>query len=234
MDKHTKNMGQLIKRLRKAKGWTQAEVAAMIDTDATNIGRVERGLQHLSLQRLYALCGALQISPADLFSDSDPASGTPHQVHQVPVIGAIKVEAWDRIECVEGTIDCSERIERHLGVVQFSAPATMSSLVAVSIAGTGVVGVAQAGEVVVLEHSTTCKPGDLVLIRIKSTGARSFGTFLTEFNGNANILKPDGSAAVIPSGDFEVQCVAIAVLKTGFVRRHAFIRSGDLREASAK
>lgn len=42
-----RKLGEVIKTLRLDAGLTQAQLGAQIGTDATNVGRVERGIQNL-------------------------------------------------------------------------------------------------------------------------------------------------------------------------------------------
>ena len=54
--------GKRIQQIRKAKGYTQADLAEIIEINTKNVSRLENGTMGLSLPTLIALCSALQIS----------------------------------------------------------------------------------------------------------------------------------------------------------------------------
>jgi transcriptional regulator with XRE-family HTH domain len=51
--------GQIIKRLRKEKGWSQEELAHFSGLDRTYISLLERGLRNPTLTTLFALANCL-------------------------------------------------------------------------------------------------------------------------------------------------------------------------------
>lgn len=55
-------IGQIIRKTRKAKGWTLEELANRIGTDAGNVSRLERGLQGASKELLAKVLKELEIS----------------------------------------------------------------------------------------------------------------------------------------------------------------------------
>ncbi len=62
------NLGQAIRRLRKQKGMTLAELADLCESHVGNLSRIERGLARPSLELLYRLAQALDLSLTDIFS----------------------------------------------------------------------------------------------------------------------------------------------------------------------
>ena len=62
------NLGQAIRRLRKQQGMTLAELAHRCDSHVGNLSRIERGLARPSLELLYRLAEALDLSLTDIFS----------------------------------------------------------------------------------------------------------------------------------------------------------------------
>jgi transcriptional regulator with XRE-family HTH domain len=59
-------VGANVRRLRKAKGLTQEQLAFEADIDLTYMGGIERGRRNPSLMVLVALADALGARPADL------------------------------------------------------------------------------------------------------------------------------------------------------------------------
>lgn len=54
--------GKRIQQFRKAKGYTQADLAEIIDMNTKNVSRLENGTMGLSLPTLMALCITLEVS----------------------------------------------------------------------------------------------------------------------------------------------------------------------------
>lgn len=58
------DIGQIIRKARKAKGWTLEELAHRVETDSGNLSRLERGLQGASKELLGRVLKALDLSLA--------------------------------------------------------------------------------------------------------------------------------------------------------------------------
>jgi len=71
-----KRLGERIKALRCAKGWSQAHLAQVCDVDARTIRRIERGRNTPSLETFQALASALDVAVSDL--QSLLKKGEPH------------------------------------------------------------------------------------------------------------------------------------------------------------
>lgn len=63
-------LGDRIKEARRQKGWTQAQLGAMVSSDAKYVSRIERGKSQPSLSMVVALANALEKSPNYLLQDS--------------------------------------------------------------------------------------------------------------------------------------------------------------------
>lgn len=55
-------MGKRVQQARKAKRYTQAELAEMIKMSSKNLSQLERGMTGISLSTLIGICKALDIS----------------------------------------------------------------------------------------------------------------------------------------------------------------------------
>lgn len=62
-------LGNRIREKRKARGWTQEELAAKADIDRSYIGGVERGERNLTFTMLCEICSALGHDVAALTKD---------------------------------------------------------------------------------------------------------------------------------------------------------------------
>lgn len=72
MNQFARTIGERIRHYRLLKGWTQEQLAEVLDSQGTYVGRVERGEQNLQLQTLEKIADALHISVYTLFRQQEP------------------------------------------------------------------------------------------------------------------------------------------------------------------
>ena len=65
--KAIKTFGANLKTLRKAKGFSQEELANHADIPINQVGRIERGEVNTTISTIYALAEALKINVKELF-----------------------------------------------------------------------------------------------------------------------------------------------------------------------
>lgn len=63
-----KNVAVAVRRLRKARGWSQEEFASRCNLHRTYVGAIERAEENLTLKTLDKLAKALQVHPAQLLT----------------------------------------------------------------------------------------------------------------------------------------------------------------------
>jgi transcriptional regulator with XRE-family HTH domain len=61
--------GNRVRELRKAKGLSQEAFASLCGLDRTYISGIERGVRNISLNNLFVLAKALQISVSELMQE---------------------------------------------------------------------------------------------------------------------------------------------------------------------
>jgi transcriptional regulator with XRE-family HTH domain len=61
-------LGQRVRQLRTARGWTQEELAARASLHPTYVGSVECGERNIGLDNLIKLARALGVRPGELFN----------------------------------------------------------------------------------------------------------------------------------------------------------------------
>lgn len=61
-----KQFGKRVKRMRKANGLTQTELAGLCDIDIRTIQRIEGGEYGVGLHILFALAEAFEVEPSEL------------------------------------------------------------------------------------------------------------------------------------------------------------------------
>lgn len=69
-------IGQKIRKLRKAHGFSQEELAEQIDISTTHMSHIETGNTKLSLPVLVSIARALDARVDDLLNDNAPTTGT--------------------------------------------------------------------------------------------------------------------------------------------------------------
>jgi len=62
------DIGQIIRRLREEKGWSQERLALEADMATSNLSRIERGERRLPTTRLENLAAALGTTAADIYA----------------------------------------------------------------------------------------------------------------------------------------------------------------------
>jgi len=59
-------LGDRVRKLRKKRGWTQAEMAEKVGIDRSFLADVERGKRNISIVNLHVIAGGLQASLSKL------------------------------------------------------------------------------------------------------------------------------------------------------------------------
>lgn len=59
-------MGMRIRQIRKAKGWSQDELAKKCGISMSFLGHIERGTRIMSLETFVSICGALEVDADEL------------------------------------------------------------------------------------------------------------------------------------------------------------------------
>jgi len=72
LNQFARSIGERIRHYRLLKGWTQEQLAEVLDSQGTYVGRVERGEQNLQLHTLEKIADALHISVYALFQHQEP------------------------------------------------------------------------------------------------------------------------------------------------------------------
>jgi len=82
-------LGQRIRRLRIARGWSQEDLAERCERHFTYIGRVERGEQNVTVQVLSDIASALSVPVADLLAADQPKLLTDWRVAANDIVEAV-------------------------------------------------------------------------------------------------------------------------------------------------
>jgi transcriptional regulator with XRE-family HTH domain len=70
-------IGWNLRKLRVAKGLSQEKLALEAGIDRSYVGRIERGLENVTVAALEALANVLEVKVAELFADVGPNSSRP-------------------------------------------------------------------------------------------------------------------------------------------------------------
>ena len=66
MSELTIQFGQLVRKYRKEKNMSQEQLALLCNMDRSYLGRIERGEVNLTLEKIYELAKALDVTPENL------------------------------------------------------------------------------------------------------------------------------------------------------------------------
>lgn len=69
MDRAVERFGKNVRQARKAKGWTQEELAHESGLTPVQVSRIERGVREIRLTTLVRLLAALEAPPSRLLDD---------------------------------------------------------------------------------------------------------------------------------------------------------------------
>jgi HTH-type transcriptional regulator / antitoxin HipB len=69
MDQAVQQFGENVRAARKARGWTQEELAHKSGLAPVQVSRIERGVREIRLTTLLRLLAALETSPGKLLHD---------------------------------------------------------------------------------------------------------------------------------------------------------------------
>lgn len=213
-----KQLGEVIKMLRLDAGLTQAQLGERIGTDATNIGRVERGIQNLSLGRLAQIAEVFGVSSADLFCMTKDVNESV-EARLVPVVGWQKWEAWDRISESETLSDEERERGGAMGYIAYATtqPGAFSS----RVVGDGLRPRIKPGEYIIWAPAADIGPGDEVGIRLNG-GQRLIGSVVSRRGGTITILPLNEDGPLRSVEEHEIERMALV---GGVVSARAVIRA---------
>ena len=72
-------IGSRLRRLRKERGLTQAELARQIGIQQSDLSRMEKGEYRVSLDNLFKILGVFDLDLADFFAERESAAAQHHQ-----------------------------------------------------------------------------------------------------------------------------------------------------------
>jgi transcriptional regulator with XRE-family HTH domain len=71
--------GQAIRRLRERAGYSQEKFAQMANIDRTYMSEIERGVTNVSLEMVYRLAKALDVTLVELFTEVESGGDAPRR-----------------------------------------------------------------------------------------------------------------------------------------------------------
>lgn len=159
-DNFVMNVGDNIRRLRKARGWTILELANRIDSDVGNISRLERGKQGYSDEMLRKIAHALGCAVADLFSGTQGGANVapaPLGTRRIPLVSY--VQAGHMTEAVDPYAlgDADEWMLTDLDL--------SSNAFALRIKGDSMLPEFREGDTVIIDPGVLPLPGDYVVAK---------------------------------------------------------------------
>jgi transcriptional regulator with XRE-family HTH domain len=78
-------LGDELRRARKSRGWTQPDLAAIVDISVPTLGTYELGTRSIGVQRFVQLCQVLEVSASDLLARSIQRAARAEHSDRLPV-----------------------------------------------------------------------------------------------------------------------------------------------------
>lgn len=124
--------GDVIRKLRKEKKLTLAEVESRAGLSDGNLSRIERGEQWLSEEKLYAVADALGVTPAEFFHTSTKIGSATTALSPVDLIkGTPIVELEELLQIITGywdsTVDGRKQIRRAVQLAEKTEKSSRAS-----------------------------------------------------------------------------------------------------------
>lgn len=154
------SVGNNIRKLRQARGWTILELANRIESDVGNLSRLERGKQGYSDEMLHKLAFALGCPVGDFFAGEDALKDVqlvPLGSRRIPVIGHDQVSQIQVKAGAPASVDADEWL---LTDLELSPQAF-----ALSISGDSMAPEFKEGDRVIIDPAITPQPGDFVVAK---------------------------------------------------------------------
>ncbi len=83
MNNETRHIGAAIRSLRKAQDRTLEELAEKIDSDASNLSRMERGEQEITTEKLSRISHALNVPISGIYRLAETGSQDPDDTAEI-------------------------------------------------------------------------------------------------------------------------------------------------------
>jgi len=206
------DIGNTIRKARKAKGLTLEALALQVGTDTGNLSRLERNKQGVSRELLAKIMHVLELSLAE--AGSEPANVTiaaqSDRLYRYPVLSAVEAGGW--VEAVqpyepgaEDTFELTDYQARGQAFWLRVSGDSMTSPTPPSI---------PEGHLILVDTGLTPMPGDLVVAKLDNENAATFKRLVSD--AGQLYLKPlNPSYRMIP---IDGNCRLIGVVKEAKVK----------------
>lgn len=181
-------IGSLIRKARKAKGWTLEELANRIGTDTGNLSRLERGQQGARQEMLQKILAELEISignSSEIAEQSNVApAAQPTRYYRYPVLSWVSAGLWgDALQPYEPGAEDQHELSDYKG----KAPCfwlkvsgdSMTAPIGDSIPD---------GHLILVDTGMEARPGHLVIAKLESEDKATFKRLVQD--GGRMFLKP--------------------------------------------
>jgi len=153
------SVGENIRKLRKARGWTILDLATRVDSDVGNLSRLERGKQGYSDEMLRKLASAIGCTVADFFSSGGESNvaAVPLGTRRIPLISSVQAGAMTEAVDPYALGDASEWMLTDMELSQ--------NAFALRIKGDSMLPEFREGDTVIIDPEVSPLPGDYVVAK---------------------------------------------------------------------
>ncbi|WP_431484178.1 LexA family protein [Pseudomonas solani] len=200
-------IGQTIRKARKAKGWTLEELAHRVGTDTGNLSRLERGQQGARQDLLQKILKELDIAIGAETVPSEPSNVTlaaqPERYYKYPVLSWVSAGLWgDALQPYEPgaeDMELSDYLGKGLCFWLRVSGDSMTAPIGDSIPD---------GHLILVDTGMEARPGHLVIAKLENEDKATFKRLVQD--GGRLFLKPLNPA--YPLIDINGNCRFIGVV----------------------
>ncbi|WP_233473490.1 LexA family protein [Metapseudomonas otitidis] len=182
------DIGQIVRKARKAKGWTLEEMASRVDSDTGNLSRFERGQQGASQELLQRILSALEITIGASEGAGEPTNVSPalqpSRYYRYPVLSWVSAGMWgDALQPYEPGAEDQHELSDYMGKGRCFWLKVLGDSMTAPIGDS-----IPDGHLILVDTGMEARPGHLVIAKLEAEDKATFKRLVQD--GGRMFLKP--------------------------------------------
>ncbi|WIF69725.1 XRE family transcriptional regulator [Metapseudomonas otitidis] len=182
------DIGQIVRKARKAKGWTLEEMASRVDSDTGNLSRFERGQQGASQELLQRILSALEITIGASEGSGEPTNVSPalqpSRYYRYPVLSWVSAGMWgDALQPYEPGAEDQHELSDYMGKGRCFWLKVLGDSMTAPIGDS-----IPDGHLILVDTGMEARPGHLVIAKLEAEDKATFKRLVQD--GGRLFLKP--------------------------------------------